>query len=317
MDINFEKIAPYLKDPLILVGFILFLGFLFARGIINAGVIPQLTKASGYRILQRILLYGFVIALAVIALGFGLKYRELSKTEQAAAVRMLDQELKGNLALLAELKKNTETILNATTTVSGVLRTHEIKLLAALFPAQNLDPARDVPASADYAAQILDELAKTKIADDPVEQQKLALAGQAISGTIERTMSTIRSLADPDGKRYIMKSEVWSSQLPVLRRVSIVDVTQFQATYAQLELARANYNVIVGRCLDYLAAVEIFFKPLEHADTKQRLAAVLAAERLYVNITSTYAEELVENMKETSALEMAIRRKLSEVPRAG
>jgi hypothetical protein len=88
--LDFAKIAPYLKDPLILVGFFLFLGFLFVRGILKAGIIPQLSQTFGYRVLQRILFYGFVVALVLIGVGFVLKYRELSEREQAAAVRMLD-----------------------------------------------------------------------------------------------------------------------------------------------------------------------------------------------------------------------------------
>ena len=185
--------------------------------------------------------------------------------------------------------------------------------MAALFPAENLDPQLSVPASADYAAQLLDKLAETGLANDDLERQKFGLARRAISGTIERTASTIRSLADSDGKRYVIKSEVWSSQLPVLRQVSIVDVTRFQATYTQLELARANYNVVVGRCLDYLAAVNSFFNAPDHAVTKESLAAVLAAERLYINVTSTYATKLVENIKETSTLDKVIREKAGEL----
>lgn len=313
MDIQFDKIAPYLQDPLILIGFFLFLGFVFARGVVTAGIIPQLTKASGYRVLQRILLYGFVTGLAVIALGFGLKYRELSKHEQANAVRLLDQELTDDGAVLAELKSNTQTILNATTTVSQVLRTPGIKLLAGMFPAENLDPAKTVPASADYAGQLLDQLEETGLASDKVEQRKFLLAARAISGTIERTASTIRSLADVEGTRYIMKSQVWSTQLPILRQVSIIDVTQFQATYAQLELARANYNVVVRDCIGYLSAIDKFFNAPDQKVTKQSLADVLAAERLYVEIVSAYSKKLVENITETGGLDRAIRAKVSQL----
>jgi bacterioferritin (cytochrome b1) len=65
-------------------------------------------------VLQRILLYGFVIALVLIGLGFGLKYRELSRTEQTSAVH-LQQELADNLSVLASLKANTEIMLVVST----------------------------------------------------------------------------------------------------------------------------------------------------------------------------------------------------------
>jgi hypothetical protein len=41
-----------------------------------------------------------LIALALIVLGFGLKYRELSAKEQANAIQLLDQELPGNLKII-------------------------------------------------------------------------------------------------------------------------------------------------------------------------------------------------------------------------
>jgi hypothetical protein len=311
--LDFSKIAPYLKDPLILVGFFLFLAFLFARAIIRGGIIPQLSRTSGYRVLQQILLYGFVIALALIALGFGLKYRELSAREQRGAVRLLDKELAGNVEMLGELKSNTETIVGATSMVSGVLRTPGIKILAALFPAENLDPTKLVPASADYAADLLSRANGAGLFQDAAERNKFQLAAQAISGTIQRTRSTVRSLSDPDGTRYVLKSEVWASQLPILRKVNIVNVTQFQGAFTELELARANYNVVVSRCIDYLTAVETFFNPPDHKVNRQTLAAVLAAERLYVEVTSTYATKLIENIVRIQRLEEATRPESSEL----
>ena len=313
MTIDFAKIAPYLKDPLILIGFCLFLGFLFARSIIKAGIIPQLSRTFGYKILQRILLYGFIIALALIALGFGLKYRELSQKEQANSVRLLDQELTGNLEVIAELKKNTETIINVTSTVSKVLRTPGLKLLAALFPAENLDPKALVPASADLASQALEAALNKGLINDELERKKFSAAAAAILGTIKRTQSTIRSLADPAETRYVLKSEIWKSELPILRKINIINVTQFQAAYGEMTLARTNYNIVVLRCLDYLAAVSAFFDPKDHRITRQSLAAVLAAERLFVQVSTEYANQLLGNLKVIAALDKTIRVRTSKL----
>jgi hypothetical protein len=311
--IDFAKIAPYLQDPLVLIGFFLFLGFLFVRGVLKAGIIPQLSQTLGYRVLQRILLYGFIIALALMAVGVFLKYRELSAQEQAAAVRMLDQELTGNLAVLSELKKNTETILGATSAVSSVMRTPGIKLLSGLFPADNLDPLKPVPASADYARDLLDAVQASGLLDDETEKRKFALAASAISGTIDRTMSTIKSLADVDGRRYIVKSDVWQSQLPILRRVVIVDVVRFQQSYTELELARANYNVVVSNCINYLSATGRFFGDPQRRITREGLAEVLASERLFIEITAAYAPKLVENIHNTREISDKMRASLANL----
>jgi hypothetical protein len=76
MNIDFTKIAPYLKDPLVLIGFFLFLAFIFARYILKKGIIPPLPATLGYKILKIILLYGFLLGILLILLGFGLRYRQ-------------------------------------------------------------------------------------------------------------------------------------------------------------------------------------------------------------------------------------------------
>jgi hypothetical protein len=248
-----------------------------------------------------------------MAIGVFLKYRELSEKEQAAAVRMLDQELTGNLAVLSELKKNTESILGATATVSSVMRTPGIKLLAGLFPVENLDPSNPVPASADYARNILGTVRASGLLDDETEKRKFGLAATAISGTVDRTISTIKSLADVDGRRYIVKSEVWQSQLPILRKVVIVDVVRFQQSYTELELARANYNVVVSSCVNYLTAAQRFFGDPRRQITQDGLAEVLASERLFIEITAAYAPKLVENIRSTREIGAKVRASLANL----
>jgi hypothetical protein len=83
-------------------------------------------------------------------------------------------------------------------------------------------------------------------------------------------------------------------------------VTTFQATYTELELARANYNVVTDRCIDYLSAVERFMNPPDHQITRQGLAAVLASERLYIEVSSEYANKLIENIERTTSLETTV-----------
>lgn len=75
----FEKIAPYLKHPLVLVGFVLLLFFGIHRQLIESGIIPPLDQQAGSTAVQTILEYGFWIALAAIVLGFGLQYVKSSR----------------------------------------------------------------------------------------------------------------------------------------------------------------------------------------------------------------------------------------------
>jgi hypothetical protein len=70
----FGKIAPYLKHPLVLVGFLLLLFFGIHSRLIESGIIPPLTPEAGSGVVYVFLKYGFIIALAVIVLGFALAF---------------------------------------------------------------------------------------------------------------------------------------------------------------------------------------------------------------------------------------------------
>lgn len=84
MILDFSNIVAYLKDPLILIGFFVFIFFGFARLVVKRGLIPTLSKTLGYNILKHILLYGFVIGVLIIILGFFLKYQSLNGADQIA-----------------------------------------------------------------------------------------------------------------------------------------------------------------------------------------------------------------------------------------
>src|SRR5262249_36059049 len=70
----FSNVAPYLTNPLVLLGFLLLLVFAVQRALLGAGIIPQLAQRTGGRVVQSLLRYGFVIALVVIILGFLLAF---------------------------------------------------------------------------------------------------------------------------------------------------------------------------------------------------------------------------------------------------
>jgi hypothetical protein len=172
-----------------------------------------------------------------------------------------------------------------------------------LFPADNLDLTTAVPASADLAQQALEDAAKTGLLEDPLERDKFGRAATAIVGTIQRTLPTVHSLADGTGHRYIVSEGVWNSQLPILRKVDLVDVAAFLEVYQEGRLARTNYDVVVGRCIDYLEATKAFFSPADGKITRQSLAAVLAAERLYITVVTEYEAKLTAHLAHLDQLQ--------------
>jgi len=74
---DFSRIAPYLTDPYVLTGFLLFLGAGFAKRLIVKGLIPTLTKSAGNQVVRLILILGFILALTLIVFGSFYKYKEL------------------------------------------------------------------------------------------------------------------------------------------------------------------------------------------------------------------------------------------------
>lgn len=89
--------ASYLKDPLVLVGFVIFLAFLTARQLVKSGVIHPLPRSSGFRIVRLTLSHGFVLGLLVLAAGVYLKSLEIRDPASAPAGDAVKNEAKNAL----------------------------------------------------------------------------------------------------------------------------------------------------------------------------------------------------------------------------
>jgi hypothetical protein len=332
---GFPAVAPYLKDPLVLIGFFLFLAFLFTRYLLSQKIIPPLPPGPGFRILKTILLYGFIIGLLLVVLGFGFKYRELvgqgqgtldrelkrrtaeaaeqqaekdraereqlrrkqeaqKRQEQINTVKLLREELNSNLKAVNEMRKNTDTALSTMLTVAQVLRTPGIKILAVLFPPENLDLKFD--GTPGLASSAIDRLGETGLAKDDLEVRKFGAAARLVAGTVDKTIATVDSLADRNHTRYPISTQVWSQYLPTLREITVIDVTRFRRCYTELASARANYDIIQARVVDYLDSVREFFRPQNNQITKEATGKVLTAEHLAIRLADAYGKELVSDL---------------------
>jgi hypothetical protein len=68
--LGFDKIAPFLTNPLVLVGFVIFAFYGLLRLILKAGIIPPVAQTTGGQIIKTFLRYGFIVAIVTIVLGF-------------------------------------------------------------------------------------------------------------------------------------------------------------------------------------------------------------------------------------------------------
>lgn len=87
---DFAKIAPFLTNPLVLIGFSLFLFVGLVKQLIKAGIISEVTKDAGAGIVRLFLDHSFVIVLVIVLLGFlheGLKSYYDYRHKQGTAVK--------------------------------------------------------------------------------------------------------------------------------------------------------------------------------------------------------------------------------------
>jgi hypothetical protein len=198
------------------------------------------------------------------------------------------------------MRKNTDTTLSTLLAVARVLRNPGIKILPILFPAENLDPKfTDTPQLANSA---MDKLAESGYATADSEIQKFTAAGRLLAATVDRALPTVESLTGKDDKRYPVRTNVWNKYLPVLREITVVDVTQFQKSYADLASARTTYDIIQSRAVDYLQNIREFFRPQNNHITREAIARVLTSEQLAIQVATAYSEELASKLVSIKAL---------------
>ncbi|MDU9050850.1 MAG: tetratricopeptide repeat protein [Candidatus Electrothrix sp. Rat3] len=71
---GFDKVAPYLTHPLVLVGFVMMLAYGIHWQLMRSGLLAQATKKDSALIIRLFLRYGFWLALVLLLAGFGLQF---------------------------------------------------------------------------------------------------------------------------------------------------------------------------------------------------------------------------------------------------
>ncbi len=303
---SFEKIAPYLKDPLVLIGFALLLFFAFARTLLRSGVLKPVAGAKSYRVLQAVLLYGFILGVLVIALGFGLKYRELAEADQRGAVELLRGEFHANTATVESLRKNTMTMLSIFEQITRSVRQPNIATLAILFPAENVQSGQK-SAPRELALNALTVLLEKRLDKNKVEMAKGDAAAKLIDATISRTKPTIVALSDPTHERYVVSDKAWQANLPILHRVHLAGIPEFQESYANVRKLRSDYDVVCAGLIAYLDSLQNLFNPKVGVNV-DTLTAALTQERQSLALLTAYGESLAEAVSRVKAAQEKLNR---------
>lgn len=73
LKLSFETIAPFLSNPLVLIGFGVLLFFGVLQVLTRSKILPPLAQRTAGDLLRRFLRYGFTLAILVVSLGFTLE----------------------------------------------------------------------------------------------------------------------------------------------------------------------------------------------------------------------------------------------------
>lgn len=95
----FEKIAPSLKNPLVLAGFVLLVLILLFKTLITSRIIPPLPKRAGSDIVKKMLLLGFIVSILVIVLGFAFEFYKLRQSSDAFDYTIFLEDANGKSVL--------------------------------------------------------------------------------------------------------------------------------------------------------------------------------------------------------------------------
>ena len=242
------------------------------------------------------------MGMVVTLLGFGLKYQELSKDEQQRAVKVILSELKHNLYVADELAKNTKTLSNVANVIAETLRVKRLRINYNLFPANNIDP--NTEQDANLYNKVYDDVLADGLLNNMTELWRYAEQCAAIVGTIDRTASTIASLSDRDGSRYIVEKSAYHANLPILRKITIVQLDDISALYAKTDEERVKYFRVADSVSEYANAVRDYCK--EDKPTKPLLAAALATERLTVRLLKDMSSNLIALSESISKQALAL-----------
>lgn len=306
-----EKFIPYLKDPLVLIGFFLFIAFLFLRALVTKGIIPTLKQDQGFSILRLILLYGFLLGLLLIALGFGLKYKEMAKDEQKKVVMLLANELDNNIKVIGELKKNTESYLTEQIEISKALRTDGIKILPVMFPQINLDLDANVNTN-ELARQAFLNLIDKKLANNTLEIKKLEVFSKALQKTLSSVKQTNVNLRDEGRTRYKIERTIWDSNIATYKKINIIDLTLFQKALTQENNIRNDYDIISKATIDYLDKVADYLND-DNELTWGNLGTVLAVERQSYSLIVDYSKNLVNTLTDLKDIQTKLQSDLQKM----
>ena len=87
---EFSKVAPYLVNPFVLIGFCLFLVFLTIQAPVKSGIISPLSPRQSSVVVRMFLRHALLISIVLIVFGFayaGLRFYRDAESHQGSVIQ--------------------------------------------------------------------------------------------------------------------------------------------------------------------------------------------------------------------------------------
>jgi len=232
----FEHIAPFLTQPLVLVGFVLMMVLSIHKQLLKAGILPKLNQQQGSRIVELLLRYGFILGLLIILLGFGWKFYETHANKEV------------NLS-----KQSTETTSNIKQIVTTLINKSQFDLQAkdqqikALTEAVTaLSIGKDVDASPSELNAALSALAQgnTTLAKTLFGKTADKAEQQAKQGA--EALRNLGALAFLDNTQEALQAYRRATQLEPGNAEGWNNLGALLSRVGELDAAIAAYNTVLA-----------------------------------------------------------------------
>lgn len=237
----------------------------------------------------------FCLAAALLAGSLAWLTSELLERREFNTARIeVSNELRSNAIIVSDLQGNAAGLAGAVQAVATSVRHPDIKILATLFPSENL-LADAVEKQSNLYNEVIDALVVSGLVQNTVEVQRAAQACSAIASTIERTQPTISALADLEKNRYQISTASWQHHRAVIVANDQTRASELTDLVDAMLLLRRNYSRVAEASIEYLAVMLTFCRELNI--NRKAMSEVLATERRTLTLLLNYLEHSTQTLE--------------------
>ncbi len=291
----FSQLVPYLKDPLIIIGLVLFLLLFLLRYLLHQQVIKQLPSQLDGPLPRWLLSHAFWLGLLLMLLGVHLKHSNLRAAEQQQARQLLGSEFKQNMATLNVFENKTRQAIQLHEQVSSALRSGDSQILKLIFPVANTLPNTEL----DITASVEASFQKLKVSGwlkNPASMAQFNQDKTDIKLEVELLTSGLLALVLDENEHYVIAKEVWTHHAEVYRDMDDFDLALYEDGLIQMEELRDSHVSVLNQSAEFFSVVNDFMARSTFLGNRD-VYEILSQERHSYQLLIIYADELKQQQR--------------------